>query len=119
MKQRSKNIVNFPVKLWYFTEFLFFYLKELILANFKLAYDLLKKDLNMQPAIVEVDLEITKDIEILTLVNLITMTPGSLSLDLSPDRKKLYVHALYVSDIEKTRSQIKTGLEKRVLKLYR
>lgn len=89
------------------------------MANFKLAYDILRKDINMQPAIIEVELAITKDIEILTLVNLITMTPGSLSLELSPDKKKLYVHALYVRDIEEHRKQIKTGLEKRVLKLYR
>ncbi len=118
MKQLFKNIVKLPLTLWYFTEFLLFYLKELILANFKLAYDLLRRELHMQPAIIEIKLDITKDIEILTLVNLITMTPGSLSLDLSDDRKYLYVHALYVKDIEQQKMRIKSGLERRVKKLY-
>ena len=47
------------------------------------------------------------------LANLITMTPGTLSLDVSPDRKTLYVHAMYINDPEALRCDIKENLERR------
>jgi multicomponent Na+:H+ antiporter subunit E len=47
------------------------------------------------------------------------MTPGTLSLDISPDRKTLYVHAMYINDPEKLRRDIKENLERRVLALLR
>jgi len=53
--------------------------------------------------------------------NLITLTPGSVSLDLSEDRRVLYVHAMYIDggDVEAYRRSVKEGLERRVLELLR
>ena len=53
------------------------------------------------------------------MANLISLTPGTLSLDLSEDRKLLYIHVMFLDDIEHTRRQIKQGLEKRVLEVMR
>jgi multicomponent Na+:H+ antiporter subunit E len=53
------------------------------------------------------------------VANLISLTPGTLSLDLSPDRRVLYIHVMFLDDIEKTRQQIKQGLERRVLEVMR
>ena len=53
------------------------------------------------------------------LANLITMTPGTLSLDISPDRKTLYVHAMYIRDPEALRRDIQENFEPRVLALLR
>jgi multicomponent Na+:H+ antiporter subunit E len=47
------------------------------------------------------------------------LTPGTLSLDLSEDRRVLYIHVMFLDDIEKTRHQIKQGLERRVLEVMR
>jgi multicomponent Na+:H+ antiporter subunit E len=47
------------------------------------------------------------------------MTPGTLSLDISPDRKTLYVHAMYINDPDKLRAEIKENFERRVLELLR
>ena len=59
------------------------------------------------------------DLEITLLANLITVTPGSFSLDVSDDRSVLYVHAMYVDDPEALRREIKDGFERRVLELLR
>ena len=71
----------------------------------------------MRPAILAIPLDVKSDIQLLAFNNLVTMTPGTLSLDISPDRKILYVHAMYVDDIEEVKKEIKTSLENRILEM--
>lgn len=73
------------------------------------------------PGVVAIPLDARTDVEITLLANLITLTPGSVSLDLSEDRRVLYVHAMYIDggDVEAYRRSIKEGLERRVLELLR
>jgi multicomponent Na+:H+ antiporter subunit E len=99
--------------------FVFFYLWELIQSNFRVAYDVITPTLHARPAVVAIPLDAETPAEITLLANLITMTPGTLSLDVSDDRKTLYVHAMYVDDPEVLRRSIKNGLERRVLELMR
>jgi multicomponent Na+:H+ antiporter subunit E len=99
--------------------FVGFFLWELLLANFRVAYDIVTPRLYMQPGVVAIPLDATTDAEITLLANLITMTPGSLSLDVSDDRRVLYVHSMFVGDVEEFRRSIKDGFERRVLELLR
>lgn len=73
------------------------------------------------PGVVAIPLDARTDAEITLLANLITLTPGSVSLDLSDDKRFLYVHAMYIDggDVEAYRRSIKEGLERRVLELLR
>jgi len=73
------------------------------------------------PGVVAIPLDARTDVEIALLANLITLTPGSVTLDLSEDRRVLYVHAMYIDggDVEAYRRAIKEGLERRVLELLR
>ena len=71
--------------------FFFYFVKELILANLKVAFDIITPKDYMQPGIVAVPLDAETDMEITLLANLITLTPGSLSLDVSKD-KKVIIH---------------------------
>jgi multicomponent Na+:H+ antiporter subunit E len=99
--------------------FVAFYLKELVLSNLRVAYDALTPTHYMSPAFVGIPLDVKTDFEILLLANLITMTPGTVSLDLSSDRRTLYVHAMYVTDADTLRRKIKADLERRVIQLLR
>lgn len=99
--------------------FFFYFIKEMILANLKVAFDIITPKDYMKPGIVAVPLDAETDIEITLLANLITLTPGTLSLDVSHDKKTLYIHALYIEDAEDFRSQIKNGMEKRLLEVLR
>lgn len=73
------------------------------------------------PGVVAIPLDARTDAEITLLANLITLTPGSVSLDLSDDRRFLYVHAMYIDggDVEAYRQTVKERLERRVLELLR
>ncbi|HUE72385.1 MAG TPA: Na+/H+ antiporter subunit E [Pirellulaceae bacterium] len=101
--------------------FALFYLWQLIRANLRVAYDVMTPTHYMRPGVVAVPLDAKTDAEITTLANLITLTPGSLSVDLSPDRRVLYVHMMYIDDgdVEAARRGIKEDIERRVLEVMR
>lgn len=99
--------------------FILFFLWELLKANFVVAFDILTPRHRMKPGVIAVPLDASTDAEITLLANLITLTPGTLSLDVSTDRKVLYVHAMYIEDAETLRRWIKQGFEQRVLELLR
>jgi len=99
--------------------FIFFFLYELIKANLEVAYEVLTPKFNMVPGIIKVPLDAETDIEITFLANLISLTPGTLSLDVSDDKKVLYVHSMYIRDRERFISGIKNGFEKRILEILR
>lgn len=103
-------------KLFYF--FLFF-LKELFIANLKIAYDIITPHYRMQPTLLALPLNAKTDLEISLLANIISLTPGTLSIDISEDRSVLYVHTLYVKhgDVEQLKRSIKDGFERRILEL--
>lgn len=99
--------------------FIAYYLWELVKSNAIIAYDVLTPTHHMKPGVIGIPIEAKTDLEITALANLITMTPGTLSLDISPDRKTLYVHAMYIHDPEELRRDIKENFEPRVLALLR
>lgn len=96
-----------------------FFIWELILANLRVAYDVLTPGFRMKPGVVAVPLDARTDAEITLLANLITLTPGTLSLDVSADRSVLYLHAMYIDSPDEVRQQIKQGFERRVLEVLR
>jgi multicomponent Na+:H+ antiporter subunit E len=98
---------------------LFFFLWELLLSCVRVARDVLSPSPKFRPGIIGVPLDAKTDEEITLLACLITLTPGTLSLDVSPDRKTLYIHTMWVDDPEAFRREIKDGFERRVLELMR
>ena len=99
--------------------FLGFFLWELYMANVSVAKAVLRPTLTIRPGVVAVPLRATTDLEITLLSCLITLTPGTLALDVSDDRSTLYVHALDVGDLDAFRRSITDGFERRVLELLR
>jgi multicomponent Na+:H+ antiporter subunit E len=97
----------------------FYFLYELVKANLEVAYDVATPKFYMKPGIIGVPLDAKTDLEITLLANMITLTPGTLSLDVSEDRKILYVHAMYITDRESFIRSIKDGFEKRLLEITR
>lgn len=99
--------------------FLIYFIYEVIVANLQVAYEVMTPNLHVRPGIVKIPLDVTTDLEISLLANLITLTPGTLSLDVSDDRKVLYVHSMYVHDKDEFIHDIKNGFERRILLITR
>jgi len=88
---------------------------QIVVANLKVVAAVLGPRRLLRPALVAVPLDVTTDGQIAALANMITLTPGTLSLDVSPDRRTLYVHAMFASSPEALRREIKEGFERRIL----
>jgi multicomponent Na+:H+ antiporter subunit E len=97
-----------------------YFVWELILSNIRVAAAVLGPRSRLSPAVVAVPLDARTDVEITLFANLITLTPGTLAVDVSADRRVLYVHTLsFDGDLEATRRELKDGFERRVLEALR
>lgn len=92
------------------------FLKELLLSGVRVAREVLRPTLRIQPGVIAYPLDVRTGREITVLANLISLTPGTLSLEVSDDRQVLFIHALLVENEEATevRKSIKQSLEKHV-----
>lgn len=106
-------------KVWQAIYFALYFLWQLGIANLVVAWEVITPKLHMRPAIVAVPIDLQRDFEITLLANLITLTPGTLSLEVSEDKRTIYVHGMYVDDIEAFRRSIKDGFETRVRELFK
>ncbi len=95
-----------------------FFVRELLLANLRVALDVLRPGHRIEPAVVAIPLDVTSDGEILLLSMLINITPGSVTIDLSDDRRTLYVHVMHMKSADQSRREIKDGFERRVKLLF-
>lgn len=95
-----------------------FFLYDLILSSFRVAYDVLTPTDYSNPAILRMPLDVESDIEILLVTNLISLTPGTLSLDVTPDRKTLIVHAMFADDPDEVIRSLKDGMERMVKEVF-
>ena len=95
-----------------------FFAWELLLANVRVALDVLRPRTTIRPAVVAIPLDISSNAEILLLSALINITPGSVTIDLSDDRQTLFVHVMHMTSAEASRREIKTGFEQRVKRLF-
>jgi multicomponent Na+:H+ antiporter subunit E len=96
-----------------------FFLWDLLRANLRVAYYVLNPRLTMQPRVVEVPLEACSLQEVTVLANVISLTPGTISLDVSKDGRYLYIHFMHAPDADQARREIKSGFERLVLGVLR
>ena len=87
---------------WMFL-FVGFYIISVIKANLYLAWDVLTPEMHMNPGIISINLELESKGALLLFSNLVSMTPGTLVIDLDPDRNEADVHVRYLRDENKIR----------------
>ncbi len=113
-----RKVFGFLVRVVRSVLFIFYYLKELILSSLYIAYDIITPKNLMKPGIVEVPVDLKNDTAIIAFANLISMTPGSLTMDMSADKKKIYVHAMYLHDKEEFIRKMKGELERKIAEIF-
>lgn len=70
------------------------FLKEVIVANFDVAYRVYTPRMSLEPQVIFIPLRVKTTLGITTIANSITLTPGTVTLDHDPDTNALYVHAI-------------------------
>ncbi|MCY8104916.1 MULTISPECIES: Na+/H+ antiporter subunit E [Bacillus] len=95
------------------------FIRELYLANVSVLKTVLSPKLDIKPGIFAFKTELTTDWEITLLSLLITLTPGTLVMDISDDRTILYIHAMDIEDAEKAIFDIRESFEKAIQEVSR
>lgn len=95
------------------------FFRELLLSNIAVLKVILKPRLTITPGIFALETKLTKDWEITTLANLITLTPGTLVVNVSADNKTLYIHAMDLADKQEAIDNIKNTFEKAIMEVSR
>ena len=98
--------------------FALFYLGEIMKSNLRIALDVARPRPGIKPGIVAVDAGALSERATVLVANLITMTPGTLSLDISEDGRWIYVHCLYLQDPEATRLAMEKDFVQTVVDLH-
>ncbi|NJM14555.1 MAG: Na+/H+ antiporter subunit E [Bacteroidales bacterium] len=96
--------------------FMAFYLYKLVQANVQVAVRILSPNMQVSPGMVVFNAKADNDAQLLLFSNLVSMTPGSLSADISPDKKQVLIHVLYFKD-ERTLQNEFSDLFNRVKKI--
>ncbi len=96
-----------------------YFIYEMIKANIQVAYDVITPKYFFKPGIVRYPMNANTDLEINLLSTFISLTPGTLILDISEDKKTLYIHVMYLKDKRTFIKETKNGIEKRLLEILR
>lgn len=99
--------------------FAFYFLYQLLKANMQVAFDVITPRYFFKPGIVRYPMTAETDFEINLLSMMISLTPGTLIIDVSDDKKAIYIHVMYLTDPESFVQETKTGLERRLLEILR
>lgn len=118
MQRQIPGIRGYTRRLPRLIKFVFFFIKELIMANLTVAFDIITPVWHMKPGVIAMPLEAKTDLEITMVANLISLTPGTLSLDVSDDRRVLFIHAMFLDNEQELRNSLK-DMERRVLEILR
>ena len=106
---------RYTLRVWYWLKLIVMFHYELVVSSLVVVWDVVTPRHHARPAIIDVPLDVKTDAGILLVTNLISLTPGTLSLDVSEDRKTLKVHAMFADDPDAVRRQLKTGMERWVI----
>jgi multicomponent Na+:H+ antiporter subunit E len=95
--------------------------RDLVVSSVQVAKVVLSRTDACRPRFVTVPLaHVRSDLEITLVANYITLTPGTLTVDVSPDRSTLLVHALLGGETgDDVRADIQGGIEPRVVRVTR
>jgi multicomponent Na+:H+ antiporter subunit E len=107
----------YTIRLWQAAKLLVLFMKEVIVANIVVVRQVLAPKLNIKPGIIALPLDVKTDVQITILASMITLTPGTLSMDVSEDRQFLYVHVFNIDDKDEIIRTIKGTFEKGILEV--
>ena len=106
-------------RLWATIKLALLFFKELTLSNISVLRVVLRPKMDIQPMIFALPTDLKHDWEITLLSSLITLTPGTIVVNVSDDQHTLYIHAIDVDDVEDAVASIKNSFEKAIKEVSR
>lgn len=119
MLRKSFSSRFYMDRLWAVVKLTSLFLKELVMSNFSVLKLIIQPTMPIRPAIFAMPTVLEQDWEITLLSSLITLTPGTVVIDISDDNKTLYIHSLDFEDIDEAIDSIRNTFEKAILEVSR
>lgn len=107
------------VRVWAIFKLITLLFKELVRASIEVIRQIIKPKLDIRPGIFTYKTQLSSDWEVTLLCLLISLTPGSLPLEISGNQRKLFIHALDIKDEQKMRDDIQNTFEKAIMEVTR
>ena len=104
---------------WVLLKFVAVVLWDIVVANLNVAALILGSTRKLQPAFMVLELDIRSPLGVSLLANTISLTPGTVSCEVSADRRQLLVHALHVTDVEASIREMKQRYEQPLIEVLR
>ncbi|WP_413380096.1 Na+/H+ antiporter subunit E [Alkalihalobacillus sp. 1P02AB] len=95
------------------------FIRELILSNYSVMRLILKPKLDIKPGIFTLHLDYKSDWELTLLALLISLTPGTVVIDISHDKEQMYIHSMNIDDLESSIGHIQNSFQKVILEVSR
>lgn len=109
----------YPATLLKAINLLLVFLQELLMSGIMVAKQILQPRLNLTPGIFKLETDLEADVEVTLLAMLITLTPGSVVIEISPDNKSLYIHGLNLPESVEAVNKSKLRFEEKIKKVTR
>lgn len=106
------------VRAWRLVPFIGVVLADIVAANLRVARAVLRPVGRLRPGFVRIPLDLRSDIGIAVLANTVSLTPGTISADLSEDRRELLVHYLDEHDPARLVTDIKRRYERPIREVF-
>lgn len=99
--------------------FILYFIYEMLRANIEVGREIITPKLNMTPGIIQYKHSLKSDFEITMFTYMVALTPGTMVMKISDDKKILYIHAMYLSQKEKFIEKMRNGLERKLIEILR
>lgn len=119
LTQATRGRLSYGRKILAAIHLVAYFLMEVTITSIRVVWDVLTPTHLSEPDIIHFPLDVKSDLEIMILGNMVSMTPGSLTLDVSDDKQYLIIHAMFASDKDEVIAELKNGLERRLLEVTR
>ena len=114
-----KWLKRFFYKLGWLIYFILYIIWEVLASSIRVSQDVLSPRLKIAPGVLAIPLGGDSDIEITLIGNLVSYTPGTLTLDVSTDHRTLFVHTMFADEADMVRHEIQYRLERVILRILR
>lgn len=96
-----------------------YFIKEFVRSNVRLTKEIITPRINIQPAVVKVPLTLQSDMDVMILTNISNLTPGTLIVGISEDKRYLFVHTIYLEggSLSSFKYHMQEGFEKKLLQI--
>jgi len=94
------------------------FFRELFIACMQVLYHVLQPRLKIRPGIIRMEIYLKTPAEITLLANMITLTPGTMTVEVAADHSALYIHTLHISDADEVCAGIERTFERNIWEVF-